>query len=227
MMQSQAQGRAAAAAFTKPLWPYAAGPLLTLGAGSLPYGRWINEFQDSWHLLAHEAIWWCLVAMALAYVARVERRPLASIGWRRPRLVDIPIAIAGGVLALALLVALINGVLPALHLSLNQSQAANIAAAPYWWRLVSVLRAATAEELLFRGYPMERLRELSGSRLLAALLPWAAFTLAHVGPWGWAHLLVAGAGGAVFTLLYLWRRNLWVNIVAHFIVDGAAFLLEA
>ena len=26
-------------------------------------------------------------------------------------------------------------------------------------------------------------------------------------------------------LLYIWRRNLWVNMLAHFVVDGVAFLL--
>jgi membrane protease YdiL (CAAX protease family) len=37
-------------------------------------------------------------------------------------------------------------------------------------------------------------------------------------------VLVAGFGGLLFTLLYLWRRNLWVNIIAHAIVDGVAIL---
>jgi hypothetical protein len=52
----------------------------------------------------------------------------------------------------------------------------------------------------------------------------AAFTVAHVGWWGWGHLLIAGFGGAALTALYLWRRNLGVNILAHAVVDGAAFL---
>jgi membrane protease YdiL (CAAX protease family) len=44
---------------------------------------------------------------------------------------------------------------------------------------------------------------------------------ALVGPWGWGHLLIAGFGGLTLTLLYVWRRNLWANIIAHFIVDAA------
>lgn len=94
-----------------------------------------------------------------------------------------------------------------------------------WWRLVSVVRAAVGEEVLFRGYGMERLQELSGSRVFALVFSCLVFTLEHVGPWGWNHLLVAGFGGIMLTLLYLWRRNLWVNIIAHFVVDGAAVLL--
>jgi membrane protease YdiL (CAAX protease family) len=90
------------------------------------------------------------------------------------------------------------------------------------WLAISVVRAGVSEEVLFRGYPIERLRELSGSRALASLLPLLLFPLAHVGPWGWAHMLVAGIGGAALTLLYLWRRNVWANILAHCIVDGVA-----
>ena len=98
-------------------------------------------------------------------------------------------------------------------------------ATPFWWRLASVIRAAVGEEILFRGYAIERGRELAGSRTAAAFLSWLVFTLAHIGPWGWGHLFIAGFGGLTFTLLYLWRRRLLVNVIAHFIVDGAGVLL--
>jgi membrane protease YdiL (CAAX protease family) len=89
---------------------------------------------------------------------------------------------------------------------------------------ISVLRAGVSEEVLFRGYPIERLQEWSGSRALAAIVPLIAFTLAHVGPWGWSHLLVAAFGGAMLTVLYLWRRNLWASMLAHCLIDGVAVL---
>ena len=82
------------------------------------------------------------------------------------------------------------------------------------------------KRFLFRGYPMERIRELSGSRAVAAVVSWSAFTYAHLGSWGAAQLLVAGFGGAILTALYLWRRNLWANMIAHWITDGAGFLLS-
>jgi len=42
-----------------------------------------------------------------------------------------------------------------------------------------------------------------------------------------AQLVVAGYGGAILTALYLWRRRkLSANIVAHWIGDGAGFLLR-
>jgi membrane protease YdiL (CAAX protease family) len=36
---------------------------------------------------------------------------------------------------------------------------------------------------------------------------------------------VAGYGGVILAVLYLWRRNLWANMLAHWISDGAGFLL--
>jgi membrane protease YdiL (CAAX protease family) len=40
-----------------------------------------------------------------------------------------------------------------------------------------------------------------------------------------AQIVVAGAAGLVLTILYLWRRDLGTNMVAHFLVDGSQLLL--
>jgi membrane protease YdiL (CAAX protease family) len=37
-------------------------------------------------------------------------------------------------------------------------------------------------------------------------------------------MIVAGFGGATLTALYIGRRSLWSNILAHLIVDGASLL---
>jgi membrane protease YdiL (CAAX protease family) len=101
-----------------------------------------------------------------------------------------------------------------------------LVATPFGWRLVSTVRAALCKEILFRGYAIERLQEISGSAAAAGIISCTIFALAHVGEWGWTHLLVAGVVGAMFTLLYVWRRNIWANAIAHFIVDGAVFLVS-
>lgn len=108
---------------------------------------------------------------------------------------------------------------------MNTGLANRLAAMPFWYRFMLVTRAAVAEEILFRGYPIERLEELTASRALAGFVSWAAFTIAHLGAWGWPQLMVAGFGGAILTVLYHWRRNLWLNMIAHWIADGTGFLL--
>jgi membrane protease YdiL (CAAX protease family) len=88
-----------------------------------------------------------------------------------------------------------------------------------------VSRAAVAEEVLFRGYPIERLEQLTGSRLLAAAISWTAFTVAHHRLWGWNYLIEAGFLGVILTFLYLWRRNLPSNMIAHWIANVRMLLL--
>ncbi|MDE2630905.1 MAG: CPBP family intramembrane metalloprotease, partial [Alphaproteobacteria bacterium] len=112
-----------------------------------------------------------------------------------------------------------------LHLQLPAQEMEKLLHTPFWYRFFLVTRAATMEETLFRGYGIERTAELTGSRWLAGAVTWVLFTLAHLSAWGWAQLIVAGYGGLVLTVLYLWRRDLVSNMIAHWVTDGAGFLL--
>jgi len=38
---------------------------------------------------------------------------------------------------------------------------------------------------------------------------------------GPGHLITAGFYGLILTLLYLWRRNLYSNMIAHWILDAS------
>jgi membrane protease YdiL (CAAX protease family) len=134
-------------------------------------------------------------------------------------------AVPAGILMVVGVVLIYSVVFPAFHLQMNTGVANRLAAMPFWYRFMLVTRAAVAEETLFRGYPIERLEELTASLALAGFVSWAAFAIAHLGAWGWPQLMVAGFGGAILTILYLWRRNLWLNMIAHWIVDGTGFLL--
>jgi uncharacterized protein len=201
----------------------AVGIVLALGFFSMPVGSWVHEDAGLANRVAFELIVWAWVVAILFYVVRVERRPLSSIGFRAPGRTDWIIAILAGILMLALLALILLVVFPALHWN-ESSQQASILALPYWLNVLIVVRAAVSEEILFRGYPMERLEETTGSRAIAAVVTCAVFTLDHISFWGWHHIFIAGTAGAALTVLYLWRRNIWVNMIAHFMVDAAAFL---
>jgi membrane protease YdiL (CAAX protease family) len=84
--------------------------------------------------------------------------------------------------------------------------------------LVVVVRAGFVEELFYRGYAIERLESLTGSRVLALSVPLLLFALFHYkqGPAG---IVVALFMGAVLTGVYVYKRNLWIPITAHFLVD--------
>ena len=204
-------------------WISVVGLLLSLGVISLPLGVWVNASADPAHRVVYELIIWGSVVATLLYVARVEKRPLSSIGFRVPGIKDASIAILAGIFILASLAAVYYVMFPALHWTGNQG--GGFGRVPYWLQVLIVVRAAVSEEVFFRGYAIERLHELSGSRTTAAIVSCTIFTLDHVSFWGWHHIFIAGTAGIILTLLYLWRRNLWVNMIAHFVVDGAAFLL--
>ncbi|HEU5312702.1 MAG TPA: type II CAAX endopeptidase family protein [Candidatus Udaeobacter sp.] len=199
------------------------GLFFWLAAVLLPIGTWSRQlFGPLW---GSEVLWLGLIVAVYAYVLFVERRSLSSIGFRRLRWLDIVLGVVTSFLMVVGIILIWNVLFPLLHLKMNVSEMASILNTPFWYRFLTVTRAAVAEETLFRGYGIERISEWSGSRILAGVITWAAFTYAHLRGWGWAHLLVAGFAGLLLTVLFVWRRNLWANILAHWLTDAAGFLL--
>lgn len=96
--------------------------------------------------------------------------------------------------------------------------------------LVSVwLIAAFPEEMIYRGYILAALAYVFGGTrkawLLSAAVSSLVFGLLHFyqGPAG---IVVTGSAGLIFALIYLVvRRNLWVTIIAHGLMDSLAFVL--
>jgi membrane protease YdiL (CAAX protease family) len=202
--------------------------LVTLGCAGLLLSKVQNEFAGPRHFAAYEIIWWALVALLLGYVRWVERLPLSSIGFRRPGIRNILIGIAAGIVVFAGLAGIYLVILPALHFKedpLVTQVMSLMLAKPLWWRLTLILRGTIAEEIIFRGYAIERLRELTGSFSVAGIISCTVFALEHLGVWSWGHVIIAGFAGAILTLLYMWRRNLWVNMIVHFIPDAVGLLL--
>lgn len=174
-----------------------------------------------------EVGWWSLFAVIVAYVFFVERKRLSSIGYRVPGLMDIGAGLIAAMISIAGVLFILNVVLPALHLEEGQAQEADaLFATPLLYRVLLVTRAAFVEETLFRGYGFERLTELTSNKWFAAFATFAFFGLAHYSPaGGWGDVLVGAEGGLIFAVLYLWRRNIWSNIICHWIVDGTGFIL--
>jgi len=190
-----------------------------------PLRTWSAATINLGGLWGGEVVFWALAAILLLYIALVERRPFSSVGFRRPGAVDLTLAVIVG-FAMAIGIGVIFfGILPLFHLHMNAAAMATFLHQSLPFRVMLVTRAAVSEELLFRGYGIERIAELTGSRWLAAIVTCAAFTYAHLAGWGAAQLIVAGYGGVLLTILYLWRRNLWANMLAHWIADGIGFLL--
>ncbi len=158
-----------------------------------------------------------LLGVLLVLVRKGERLPLSSIGWSLARpgrsvlwgLVGLVpcIVVLGACIALA----------QVMHWKVG-AQEPDRFIPPLWATGLMVLRAGVTEEAFYRGYALERLRTLTGSRLLATALTVVPFALFHVrqGPAG---IVIAGAIALVFTAMYWKRRDLLAVMVTHFLVD--------
>jgi len=82
-----------------------------------------------------------------------------------------------------------------------------------------MLSEVICEEIMFRGYFIERVEELSGSMGIAAILSCILFGLNHASGWGFGYVFVVAAEGSAYATLYVWRRNLPACMVVHFITD--------
>jgi membrane protease YdiL (CAAX protease family) len=89
---------------------------------------------------------------------------------------------------------------------------------PLWAVTITVLRAGITEEVFYRGYALERLITLTGSKWAATVLTVIPFALFHFrqGPAG---IMIAGLAALVLTGIYLKRRSLPAVILTHFTVD--------
>lgn len=192
----------------------------------LPLGRLVPGMSLAAQA-GREAIFWGMTLAILGYVLGVERRPLSSVGLRLPNWRSLAFGLMGAVVLTGGSALIYTVLLPALGLAPNSHAMAQIMATPVWFRLIVVIRAAVFEELCFRGFMIERVSEVTGLRWLAAVISLVAFTLEHLSFWGWVQLVVAGFGGLILTGLYLLRRDLASNMLAHFVPDFVGIVAGA
>lgn len=157
-----------------------------------------------------------LAALVLWVVIRRERLPLESIGIRRPNWPTLISAIVLWGTTRALLPLISE---PVLNMFGRDGLAAGVqelALLPIWFRLITGFTGGIVEEILYRGYAIERLATLIGQRWIAGAMSAVVFGLAHIPMWGVAFALGADLPfGILMTAFYLWRRDLIANMIAH------------
>jgi membrane protease YdiL (CAAX protease family) len=97
---------------------------------------------------------------------------------------------------------------------------------PIWSLALAIALGGAAEEILYRGYAVERIRALTGSLWLAGAIPVILFASAHLPMWGRGPALTTLISGAIFTRFYLWQRDLTACIFAHVITDFTGILIS-
>ena len=90
--------------------------------------------------------------------------------------------------------------------------------------LLLVVVVAISEETIFRGYLMLRFGRLTSSAAWAVVISAAIFSLGH-GYEGSSGVVTVGVLGAVYALIYVWRRSLTAPMVLHFLQDFVGIIL--
>lgn len=158
-----------------------------------------------------------LTAALLWIVITKEKLPLSSIGLRRDAVGrSLAWAIGLTTLIFGALIALLAA-FSAVGIRYGEGEAATISLS-IWVTLLTVTRAGLAEEIFYRGFAIERIEALTGSKWIAAILPLLFFAGFHFRQ-GVPGMVLALVLGAIFTVFYLWKRNLLAVIAAHFLVD--------
>lgn len=150
------------------------------------------------------------VAALLTYVLVVERRPLSSLGLVRPHPQHLEWAMYLFGIAMTWQWAVLTFWAPP-----TDDGTATIAAQPVVAVLGLIVSAAVCEEILCRGYPIERLSELTGRRWIAFALTVPLFVAPHVVFFGLPWLWTAGAGTVAIYVLYAISRNLPACMLLH------------
>lgn len=156
-------------------------------------------------------IWnWLAVALLLGYIVYVERQKLASILLVKPKKKDIEwafwfwgIATTTSWLATILFP-------PDANQGMNELLSYS---APVIFGII--ITAAITEEILLRGYPIERIKAITGKAWLAVGISFVIFILPHITFFGFEWLLYHGMGTIMIYVLYVWRKNLYACMVMH------------
>ena len=174
-------------------------------------------------LLREVGMWLLLLFSIILWIYFVEKRTIASIGWKKVTAKTVFGGIGLGLVAF-ILFGISNVVIQAIGLELNQEMGELFASQPFLVLMLISLRAAVVEEVLYRGYAFERINELTKSKWIAALVPVIIFMLMHLS-WGIGHLVFVFFAGGLFMLVYISKRNLGLVMIAHFVTDVIAMLV--
>lgn len=158
------------------------------------------------------SIFWKVIAavIIIGFVWRIEKRPLASVNIVRPSEIDITWAFYLWGLSMAWYW-IISTILPP-----AQNEGVNTIANLHPLVVLGIiLTSATVEELFYRGYIIERFRELTGRLWVGVLVSLVIFMFPHVQFFGPSWLLYHGVGAILLYVFYLWRRNLVSVMVLH------------
>ncbi len=158
-----------------------------------------------------------LLALYTVLTHRLEGRPLGSVGvalhprWKN----ELAMGMAAGT-GMLVAVASVERLLGVASFSLGPSHAVGVVLAGGFY-VLALMVAASVEELIFRGYPFQRLAEVAGPAI-AVIVASIVFGAAHLrNPFqSWISTINTALVGVMRAVCYLRTRALWLPIGIHF-----------
>jgi membrane protease YdiL (CAAX protease family) len=143
----------------------------------------------------------------------IRRFRVATVGW------GVLCFLASAVLSAGTLF-----VFARFHIAQDKGLLTSLASRPIPIILLIAASAGIAEEIVFRSILISQFQAASGSAWVAGILSLVLFALAHVAGWGPWQIVFAAVPGAVLTLFFIWKRDLWICVIAHFLTDALGLL---
>ena len=167
-----------------------------------------------------------VVALVLSLVLFWERNSLSSIGLKPVNLSSIAWGSALAAFFIYILPPIETRIRRMLRLGGFEKGLTKLRELPVWSVALAIALGGAAEEILYRGYAVERIGALTGSLWLAGAIPVIVFAAAHLPMWGRGPALSALISGAIVTGFYLWQRDLTACIFAHLLTDFTGILIS-
>ena len=181
-----------------------------------------------WRNVAAQAVDWLFCLVLIGVVVFWERRPLSSLGFKKLTAENFFAGLGLGGFVMAGLVAwrfLIAPLLPDLSDQGNDESTTGTLPNHFfcWYAPFALVTASFCEEVIYRGYAVERLRRVTNRPWVAVLGSHAAFVLYHLKD-GIDSVLCFSILLLLFPLYYIRHRDLTMVIVAHAFVDLMAII---
>jgi len=201
------------------------GLLLIFGLGLWVTWRGPNAELTATRLWLSDGFKWLISGILLVVVVHWEQNSISSVGFRQPAWLDwalIPLV------AIAMLLAeqfIGHPLLETLHTEINTSAITFFQELPLYHKIILVVTAGFTEEIMYRGYTIERIEALTNSTTLAVIISTIAFIGVHLPVFGLGNAIQQTIVTLILALVYAWRRNLVALIGAHIILDAIGVIL--
>ena len=178
-------------------------------------GPYSNQF-----VITKELSIFAFTGFFLLLIIKGEKLGLDSIGlhnrnWGK----SILWGLIGALIAIAALAILLFFIFPKVGITFAEGgESTRYKNVSLWAMTLMVLRAGIVEEIFYRGYVIERLEKMTGNWIIYFLLPLILFGLFHYRQ-GIGGIIIAFVAGVILAVLYIKKRDLKANIIAHFLVD--------